>query len=182
MKDAHFQDVKEKQEDAAFLAILQDKTLDAVRAEIELRTDGGPRTIPAEVRKVIAQEDPKLPISGVRYLREQVDSNFDRERLAARLVSFFGVLALLLACVGLYGVVAQGVARRTNEIGARMALGAQRANILWMVFRDTVALLLLGLAIGIPAASAASISSPASFTVLAPPTFFRFRWGSRFLP
>ncbi|HEV3219072.1 MAG TPA: ABC transporter permease [Candidatus Acidoferrales bacterium] len=156
LKDAHFQDVKEKQEDAVFLGILQDKTLDAVRGEIEVRTENDPRRISAELRKVIAQEDPKLPISSVRYLREQVDSNFDRERLAARLVSFFGVLALLLACVGLYGVVAQGVARRTNEIGVRIALGAQRGNILWMVLRDILMLLLVGLAIGIPAAFGAS--------------------------
>jgi ABC-type antimicrobial peptide transport system permease subunit len=85
-----------------------------------------------------------------------VDGTFKQQRLAARLVSFFGVLALLLACVGLYGVVAQGVARRTNEIGVRMALGAQRGNILWMVLRDTLALLVIGLAIGIPAAFGAS--------------------------
>jgi predicted permease len=156
LKDAHFQDVKEKQEDAAFLGILQDKTLNAVRGEIEVRTKSDPRRISAEVRRAVTQEDSTLPFSGVRYLNEQVASNFDRERLAARLVSFFGALALLLACVGLYGVVAQGVARRTNEIGVRIALGAQRSNILWMVLRDTLALLLVGLGIGIPAAFGAS--------------------------
>ncbi len=156
LKDAHFQDVKEKQDDAVFLGILQDKTLDAVRGEIEVRTESDPRRISTELRKVIAQADSRLPIAGVRYLNEQVDSNFDRERLAARLVSFFGLLALLLACVGLYGVVAQGVVRRTNEIGVRMALGAQRGNILWMVLRETFVLLLVGLAIGIPAAFGAS--------------------------
>ena len=105
---------------------------------------------------MIAQEDSRLPITAVDTLHEQVDGTFKQQRLAARLVSFFGGLALLLACVGLYGVVAQGVARRTNEIGVRMALGAQRGNILWMVLRDTLALLLIGLAIGIPAAFGAS--------------------------
>jgi predicted permease len=156
LKDAHFQDVKEKQEDAVFVGILQEKTLEAMRGEIEVRTATDPRKISAEIRKAITQQDSRLPVSGARYLREQVESNFDRERLAARMVSFFGGLALLLACVGLYGVVAQGVARRTNEIGVRMALGAQRGNILWMVLRDTLALLLFGLAVGIPAAFGAS--------------------------
>ncbi len=92
----------------------------------------------------------------MQSLHDQVDGTFKQQKLAARLVSFFGGLALLLACVGLYGVVAQGVARRTNEIGVRMALGAQRGNILWMVLRDTLALLAAGLAVGIPAAFGAS--------------------------
>jgi predicted permease len=156
LKGAHFQDVKEKQEDVTFVGILQEKTVEALRGEIEVRTAADPRKLSAEVRKAITQQDSRLPVSGARYLREQVDSNFDRERLAARLVSFFGALALLLACVGLYGVVAQGVARRTNEIGVRMALGAQRGNILWMILRDTLTLLLVGLAVGIPAAFGAS--------------------------
>jgi predicted permease len=177
LKDAHFQDVKEKQEDAAFLGILQDKTLDAVRGELEVRTDSDPRRISAEIRRAATQEDPRLPVSSVRYLSEQVDSNFDRERLAARLVSFFGVLALLLACVGLYGVVAQGVARRTNEIGVRMALGAQRRNILWMVVRDTLALLALGLAIGIPAAFGASHFISSQLYGLGPADFLSFSLG-----
>jgi predicted permease len=177
LKDAHFQDVKEKQEDATFLGILQDKTLDAVRGELEVRTESDPRSISAEIRRAATQEDPRLPVSSVRYLSEQVDSNFDRERLAARLVSFFGVLALLLACVGLYGVVAQGVARRTNEIGVRMALGAQRGNILWMVVRDTLALLALGLAIGIPAALGASHFISSQLYGLGPADFLSFSFG-----
>src|SRR5204863_5265087 len=78
------------------------------------------------------------------------------QRLAARLVGFFGGVALLLACVGLYGVVAQDVQRRTNEIGLRMALGAARQTVLWMILRDIMTLLGVGLAIGIPAAVGAA--------------------------
>jgi predicted permease len=177
LKDAHFQDVKEKQEQTVFLAILQDKTIDALRSEIEIRTSVDPRRLSAEVPKAITQIDPKLPGANVRYLTEQVESNFDRERLAARLVSFFGLLALLLACVGLYGVVAQGVARRTNEIGVRMAIGAQRGDILWMVLRDTLVLLVIGLAIGIPAAFGASHFISSQLYGLGPADILSFSLG-----
>ena len=75
-----------------------------------------------------------------------------QDRLVTQLVSFFGVLALLLACVGLYGVMAHAVARRTNEIGIRMALGARGTNIIWMVLREVLSLVIAGLLIGIPTA------------------------------
>jgi ABC-type antimicrobial peptide transport system permease subunit len=83
-------------------------------------------------------------------MREQVSNSFRQDGLIARLMSFFGVLALLLSCIGLYGVMANSVVRRTSEIGIRMALGAQRANILWMVLRDTLWLIVTGLIVGIP--------------------------------
>jgi ABC-type antimicrobial peptide transport system permease subunit len=70
--------------------------------------------------------------------------------MSAQLVSFFGLLALVLACVGLYGVMSSAVSRRTNEIGIRMALGAERRSILWMVLRETMLLVLVGMAIGVP--------------------------------
>jgi ABC-type antimicrobial peptide transport system permease subunit len=80
--------------------------------------------------------------------------NFNQERLVARLTEFFGVLALILACLGLYGLTAYTVARRTNEIGIRMALGADRGNVLGLVLRSALVQVGLGLAIGIPAALA----------------------------
>ena len=82
-------------------------------------------------------------------------SSRSSQRLAAQFVSAFGALALVLACVGLYGVVSQAVARRTNEIGLRLALGAQRNDVLWMILRDTLTLVVAGLVVGIPAAYAA---------------------------
>ena len=87
--------------------------------------------------------------------QEQVARNFNQERLIARLTELFGALALVLACVGLYGITAYAVALRTNEIGIRMALGAERWQILRMVLREALSLALLGVAIGIPAALAA---------------------------
>jgi ABC-type antimicrobial peptide transport system permease subunit len=80
--------------------------------------------------------------------------NFNQERLVARLTELFGVLALILACLGLYGLTAYTVARRTNEIGIRMALGADRGNVLGLVLRSALVQVGLGLAIGIPAALA----------------------------
>jgi ABC-type antimicrobial peptide transport system permease subunit len=91
-----------------------------------------------------------------RTLGEQVASTFNRQRLAARFVSFFGLLALTLACVGLYGTIAQTVVRRTNEIGVRMALGAEHRDVLWMILGQTLILLVTGLAVGIPSAFAAA--------------------------
>ena len=157
LKDAHFESAEEKKvQETVFPPLLQEQSQFALNAEVEARTAGDPAAATAAIRAAIAQEDPRLPITGVQTLHQQVDATFTQQKLAARLVSFFGGLALLLACVGLYGVVAQGVARRTNEIGVRMALGAQRGNILWMVLRDTLSLLLIGLAVGIPAAIGAS--------------------------
>jgi ABC-type antimicrobial peptide transport system permease subunit len=101
---------------------------------------------------MIAQIDDKLPMYDVTTMNEQVRDTLDRDRLIAQLVSFFGALALILACIGLYGVMAHGVARRTNEIGIRMALGARGGNIAWMILREVLYLVLVGLIIGVPAA------------------------------
>jgi predicted permease len=139
-----------------FAALLQDKDQSALSAEVELRTVGDPGAAAGELRQAIAEVDPNVPISGVQTLSAQIAKNFDTQRLATRLVGFFGGLALLLACVGLYGVVSQGVARRTNEIGVRMALGAEGSDVLHMVLRETLVMLLIGLAIGIPTSLAAA--------------------------
>jgi len=156
LKDAHFQDAREKQAPVVFPSLLQDGTPDSLRGELAVRTTGGLQGAAVAIRDAVAQVDPALPITGMQSLRDQVDANYDRERLAARFVSGFSALALLLACVGLYGAVAQGVAGRRAEIGLRMALGAQRSQVLWLVFRDTAAMFLGGLAVGVPAAWAAS--------------------------
>ena len=85
-------------------------------------------------------------------LRIQTDDSLRQERLLAQLVSFCGVLGLVLSCVGLYGIMVHAVVRRTNEIGIRMALGAERSGIIWMVLKESLLLVGAGLVIGVPSA------------------------------
>jgi ABC-type antimicrobial peptide transport system permease subunit len=100
--------------------------------------------------------DPRMPVFEVETLATQVAASLREERLLATLSSGFGLLALLLSCLGLYGILSYAVARRTNEIGIRMALGADRRDVLWLVLRDALRLVLLGALMGILAALAAA--------------------------
>jgi len=106
----------------------------------------------ALIRHTLAGIDPNLTVMDLRSLDAQVADNFNQERLIARLTSLFGILALILASVGLYGVMSYFVARRTGEIGIRMALGATRQSVVAMVLRGALWQILIGLALGIPAA------------------------------
>jgi predicted permease len=123
---------------------------------IELHIGGKPENLEAAVRRTLAEIDPNLIVTDVMSMREQVERNFNQENLIARLTELFGALALILACVGLYGVTAYAVARRTNEIGIRMALGADRKDVVKMVLRGVLLQLGIGLTIGIPVALASS--------------------------
>ncbi len=122
----------------------------------EVRTAGNPSAMIPAVRRVVEELDRNLPLYDVKTQTQQVDELLLQERLFAKLSSFFGALALLLASVGLYGILSYAVARRTSEIGVRMALGAQRGNIIGMVLRETMLLVLIGVAIGLPVALAAT--------------------------
>jgi predicted permease len=122
----------------------------------EVRTSADPRNAFAAVRQVVQNLDRNLPIRDMSTQTEQIDQGTFQERLFARLSTFFALLALVLACVGLYGLTSYAVARRTNEIGIRMALGAERTRILGMVLRDALALAALGIVVGVPLALAAS--------------------------
>jgi predicted permease len=103
-----------------------------------------------EVRREVASVDSNLPVFRAKTLVAQAEQSLMKERLLATLSSFFGALALLLACVGLYGLMAYTVARRTAEIGIRLALGARRDHIVWLVLRETLWLTLAGIAAGVP--------------------------------
>src|SRR6185369_5664601 len=134
--DVKWYDARDKTQPAVYRPILQIQEQGAYTATIHIRTTSDPTPLTSQVRQMINQIDDKLPIFGVTTLDEQMRRNLDQERLIAQLVSFFGAVALILACIGLYGVMAHGVARRTNEIGIRMALGARGGNIAWMVIRE----------------------------------------------
>jgi ABC-type antimicrobial peptide transport system permease subunit len=98
----------------------------------------------------MASVDPNMPIVTIRGLREQVATQFAQQRLIARLTSLFGLLSLVLASIGLYGVTAYNAGRRVNEIGVRMALGANRGDVVRLVLRGALALVLFGLLTGLP--------------------------------
>jgi predicted permease len=119
---------------------------------ITLRYAGDAASLEPLVRRTLAKVNPNLTILDFKSLDYQVAGNFNQERLISRLTALFGVLALVLASVGLYGITAYSVARRTNEIGLRMALGANRGNVVALVLRAASWQVGLGLAIGIPVA------------------------------
>ncbi|MBL8204762.1 MAG: ABC transporter permease [Blastocatellia bacterium] len=124
-----------------------------------VRFVGAPENIVPQVRRAVREVNPSLPIDEVVSLSDHVGRSLVQQKLTARLGAFFGLLALLLACIGLYGVLSYAVARRTNEIGIRMALGAQSRNVLWLVLRE--ALLLAGIGIGIGLIAAVALTRTA---------------------
>jgi predicted permease len=159
-EDTKYQDAREPAYPTFFLPFLQmskDPKLFMIGwdiGDIELRLAGRPQNLEATVRRTLSDIDPNLNVLDVVSLSEQLKRNFNQDRLIARLAELFGLLALILACVGLYGVTSYSVARRTSEIGIRMALGADRASVLGLVLRGALVQLGLGLAVGIPVALA----------------------------
>jgi predicted permease len=119
---------------------------------ITLRFATPPANVDAMVRRTLADIDPNLPVIQLHSLDYQVANNFDQERLIARLTTLFGLLALVLAAVGLYGITSYSVARRTSEIGLRMALGADRGNVVRLVLHGAFLQVGIGLVLGIPSA------------------------------
>jgi len=117
-----------------------------------VRTAGDVGGLLPRIREEVARVDPSLPMLDVHTLEEEMDAALVQQRLIALLTSLFGTLALLLACVGIYGLLAFSVAQRTAEIGIRTALGAQRAAVMWLVMREALVLVGIGIAIGVPAA------------------------------
>ncbi|MDR5728506.1 MAG: FtsX-like permease family protein, partial [Terriglobia bacterium] len=119
---------------------------------VEMRVRGEPLAILPTVQKVVAQMDPNLVLIQPTTQRAQYDSTISQQVLFARLSEFFGLLAILLVATGLYGTMAYRVNMRTAEIGVRMAVGARRGQVVWMVLRDSLLLTAIGVVLGIPLA------------------------------
>jgi predicted permease len=117
-----------------------------------LVTSMPPGVLEPQVKRALAEADPDLTVTSVRTLQEQVDRSFDQQRAVASLAGLFGIVALVLAAIGLYGVTAYTVAQRTNEIGLRMALGADRGKVVGMVLQVAFRRVFIGLALGLPLA------------------------------
>jgi ABC-type antimicrobial peptide transport system permease subunit len=114
-----------------------------------LRTEADPHRYISAVREVVRQADARVPLTDVRTQSAEIDQTINQEIVFARLCSAFAILALVIACVGLYGTMAYTVGRRTNEIGIRMALGARRGTVIWMVLRQVCVLAVLVMAISL---------------------------------
>ena len=125
-------------------------------ADLVVRATGDPVRVAGAVRQAIHSTDPNLPIAGVTTLADQVSDSLVTQRAVAQLTAFFAGLAVLLAAIGLYGTISFAVARRTSEIGIRMALGAERSAVVGMVLSDAGKLILAGIAIGLPLAFGAA--------------------------
>ena len=121
-------------------------------ATVKVRTNGDPSSFAPGIREAMGQLDSNLPLTNIRTQIEQADKTLARERTLAKLFTLFGLIAQLLAAIGLYGVMAYTVAQRTKEIGIRMALGADRARVLRMILRQGMALTVIGVGIGLGAA------------------------------
>jgi ABC-type antimicrobial peptide transport system permease subunit len=117
-----------------------------------LVTDAAPGVLEPQVARVLAEADPNLAVISIRTLAQQVERTFDQQRAVATLAGLFGAVALVLAAIGLYGVTAYSVARRTSEIGVRMALGADRGRVVGLVLGGAFRRVAGGLALGLPLA------------------------------
>jgi predicted permease len=146
LRDAKYNSVRDPAPPTMYVPYRQARLGSAV---FEVRTAGLPASAVGAVREAVRQIDPNLPVTNVSTQLEQIDERFAQERLFAQAYALFGVLALLLASIGLFGLMSYSVSRRTNEIGIRMALGARREDVLKLVMRESMSLVAIGVASGV---------------------------------
>ena len=151
-RDVKTQDVRDRPEPLAYLPLAQDPVF---AGTVAVRVSGDASRVAAEVRSTLHTIEPNLPIRWTTTLADEVSDSLTRERAVAELSSFFAGLALLLSAIGLYGTISFAVARRTHEIGIRMALGAERVEVLGMVLKDALSVVAIGVLIGLPLSIAA---------------------------
>ena len=157
-RDAKYTDLRSETWPTIYQSYVQ---MPSLQANFEVRFSGRESALVPAVREAIRQVDARLPIFDIRTQVQQAEKSLGQERMFANLSSAMSLLALLLAAIGLYGTMSYAVARRTREIGIRMALGAQRTSVLSMVLGETMRLVFVGLAIGIPMAIAVAKATQA---------------------
>jgi predicted permease len=172
VRDARYNELGEKTPPMLYLPVAQNP--ESLRdLELRVAATAAAATVTGSLRRAVAEAEPNLAVLGTLTMSEQLDRSLARERTIARLTGFFGALALLLAAIGLYGVMSYSVARRTGEIGLRMALGAARGRVLALVLGDTLRLIAIGVAAGLAAALATTrlaASQIYGLTAFDPPT------------
>jgi predicted permease len=151
-RNARYGALKGEFPEIAYLPFNQGSYVPVEEMTFALRTSGDPLRYLNAVRAIVSQADARIPLTDVKTQAAQIDQTMNQEIIFARLCTAFALLALLIACVGLYGTMSYTLARRTWEIGIRMALGAQRGAIVRMVLREALVLVAVGLAIGLPTA------------------------------
>ena len=149
-RDAHYSSVKGETPNMVYHPASQNA--ENYLGSLEIRTDGNPAALVPEIRNVLRQLEPRLPIAGIDTLDARIARTMGSERLMMWLTMAFGGVALFLACLGLYGTISYAVTRRTAELGVRMALGAGRGTVQWLILREALILVGVGLVIGIPLA------------------------------
>jgi predicted lysophospholipase L1 biosynthesis ABC-type transport system permease subunit len=156
VSDARIRSIRGNAEPIFFLPAAQPHGIPARLAldNVQVRALGDPSQLAEQVRHAVSEAQSDLALLNIRTLSEQVDRTLVRERLLALLASAFGLGALFLVAVGLYGVISQWATQRTREIGVRVALGATPFAVQWLVLRQALWLVLIGLGLGIPAAIA----------------------------
>ena len=155
VENAKFINLRDQVPPAAYIPFFQSPD-SFLAANFEVRSSANPTALAASIREMIQQADSRLPLFGVKTLSEQIDETLVQERIVAFLSSLFGMVALFLACVGLYGVMSSLVVQRTHEIGIRMALGAERFRVLRFVLRRGMATALIGVVAGMAGAVGAT--------------------------
>jgi len=149
IRDAKYDNLREKAWRMAYMP-MQDVGMGL--GTLVVRTSGDPTAVATVMPSVVREVDQSLKVRSVKTLQAEIDRTLGEERMITQLLGFFGILALVLACVGLYGVMAFAVTSRTSEIGIRMALGAARADVVSMVLREVLGLVAIGAVLGIAAA------------------------------
>jgi predicted permease len=149
-KDSKYADVREEKQRFVFCPYPQRYPAQLGSMTYYVRTSQDPESIATALRQAVRELDPSLPVYALKTMERQVDEAMFADRIVSMLSAFFGVLATLLAAIGLYGVMSYTVARRTREIGIRIALGADRGEVLRLVLREVAILAALGIAIAIP--------------------------------
>jgi predicted permease len=152
--DSKYRGVSEEPIPMAYFPYMQLEGIGAMH--FELRTHGNPLALVPRVQKIVSDFGPDLALLQPMTQQAQFDETISFERLTARLSIFFGLLAVVLVATGLYGTIAYGVSRRTSELGIRIALGAERPRLLWMIVREGLQLSLAGILIGLPLAFAST--------------------------